>query len=47
MINLQEQIPGTYPDKLTRAGEYLANLLEENDEPVLTQFKFFRLIRKM
>ena len=47
MINLQEQIPGTYPDRLTRAGEYLANLLEENDEPVLTQFKFFRLIRKM
>ncbi len=47
MTNLQEQIPGTYPDKLTRAGTYIANLVEENNEPVLTQFKFFRLIWKM
>jgi len=47
MINFQELIQGTYPGKLTRAGAYLTNLLEENDEPILTQFKFFRLIRKM
>jgi len=44
---LQEQIPGTYPDRLTRAGDYLANLLEDNDQPILSQFNFFRLIWKM
>ncbi len=47
MIKNIEQIPGTYPEKLTRAGSYLANLLEANDKPVLTKFSFFRLIRQM
>jgi len=42
--NTLEQIPGTYPERLTRAGRYLANLLEANDKPILTQFSFFRLI---
>lgn len=42
-----KQIPGTYPEKLTRAGSYLANLLEANGKPVLTQFNFFRLIWQM
>ena len=42
-----KQIPGTYPQKLTRAGKYLANLLEENDKPVLTQFNFFQIVWQM
>ena len=42
-----EQIPGTYPQKLTRAGGYLANLLEENGKPVLTQFNFFQIVWRM
>ena len=42
-----KQIPGTYPQKLTRAGGYLANLLEENGKPVLTQFNFFQIVWRM
>ena len=33
-----------YPGKLTRAARRLAELLEENGKPVLTQFDFFRMI---
>ncbi len=44
---MTEQIPGTYPEKLTRAGAYLAGLLEAADKPVLTQFEFFRVIWRM
>lgn len=39
-----EQIPGTYPEKLTKAGTYLAELLETSNKPVLNQFDFFRVI---
>ena len=44
---MSEQIPGTYPDKMTRAGTYLSGLLEAAGRPVLTPFEFFRLIRQM
>ncbi len=47
MPKFLEQIPGTYPEKPTRAGSYLAKLLEANGKPVLTQFSFFQLIRQM
>ena len=36
-----------YPGKLTRAALRLAELLEENGKPVLTQFDFFRMIWRM
>ena len=36
-----------YPGKLTRAARHLAELLEENGKPVLTQFDFFRIIWRM
>ena len=36
-----------YPRRLTRAGRHLAELLEENGKPVLTQFDFFRIIWRM
>ena len=42
-----KQIPGTYPVRLTHAGRRLAELLEENGKPVLTQFEFFRIIWRM
>jgi len=42
-----EQIPGTYPEKQTRAGAYLAGLLETAGKPVITQFEFFRVIWRM
>ena len=38
---------GPYPLKLTRAGRRLAELLEENGKPILTQFDFFRVIWRM
>lgn len=41
------KIPIIYPRRLTRAGRYLAELLEENGKPVLTQFGFFQIIQKM
>lgn len=44
---MAEQIPGTYPEKQTRAGAYLASLLESAGKPVLTQFAFFRVIWRM
>lgn len=47
MINTSGQIPGTYPERLSRAGSYLANLLDINDKPVLSQFDFFRIIWQM
>jgi len=42
-----EQIPGAYPEKLTRAGECLSGLLESAGKPVLTQFEFFRVIWRL
>lgn len=39
-----EQIPGTYPEKLTKAGAYLTELLETSNKPVVNQFGFFRAI---
>ena len=36
-----------YPRRLTRAGSYLAELLEKNGKPVLTQFDFFQIIWQM
>ena len=44
---MTEQIPGTYPEKQTRAGAYLAGLLEAAGKPVITQFEFFRVIWRM
>ena len=44
---MAKQIPGTYPEKLTRAGAYLSDLLESAGKPVLTQFEFFRVIWRM
>lgn len=44
---MAEQIPGTYPEKQTRAGAYLAGLLEAAGKPVITQFEFFRVIWRM
>lgn len=44
---MTEQIPGTYPEKQTRAGAYLAGLLETAGKPVITQFEFFRVIWRM
>jgi len=44
MIN---QIPGTYPEHLTHAGEYLADMLESQEKPVLRPYIFFQLIEKM
>ena len=38
---------GAYPRRLTLAGGYLAALLEENGKPVLSQFDFFGIIRRM
>lgn len=36
-----------YPRRLTLAGGHLAALLKENGKPVLSQFDFFRIIRRM
>lgn len=44
---MSEQIPGTYPDRMTRAGAYLSSLLEAEGKPVLTPFEVFRLIWQM
>ena len=38
---------GPYPGWLTRAARRLAELLDENGKPILTQFDFFRMIRRM
>lgn len=38
---------GFHPKKLGRAGAYLAELLEENEKPVLTRFEFFEMIRRV
>lgn len=38
---------GFHPRKLSRAGTYLAELLEENGKPVLTRFEFFEMIRQV
>lgn len=37
----------TYSRKLTRAGRYLARLLEHHGKPVLTPFDFFRIVWRM
>lgn len=44
---LANQLPGTYPERLTRAGAYLARLLDEFGQPVITPFDLFELIRRM
>ena len=44
---MSSRIPVIYPTRLTRAGRRLAELLEENGKPVLTQFDFFQIVRKM
>lgn len=44
---MPNKIPIIYPTRLTRAGRYLAELLEENGKPVLIQFDFFQIVRKM
>ena len=44
---MAEYSPGAYKGKPTRATNYLAGLLEESDKPVLTQFDFFQIIRRM
>lgn len=44
---MSEQIPGTFPEKLTHAGRYLSDRLEERGIPVLTQFEFFQIIADM
>lgn len=44
---MSRKVPIIYPTRLTRAGHHLAELLEENGKPVLTQFDFFQIVRKM
>lgn len=45
---MPKQPPRTYRQrKLTRADKYLADLLEKNGKPVITQFEFFRIVRQM
>jgi len=44
---MSSRIPVIYPTRLTRAGHRLAELLEENGKPVLTQFDLFQIVRKM
>ena len=44
---MAEQLRGTYPERLTRAGAYLASLLDAYGQPVITPFEFFELIRRM
>jgi len=44
---MAKQIRGTYPEKLTRAGDYLASLLEELGLPIVPPFTFYQLIGKM
>lgn len=44
---MSSKIPVIYPTRLTLAGRRLAELLEENGKPVLTQFDFFQIVRKM
>lgn len=44
---MNTQIPGTYPEKPTRAATHLSGILEEADKPVLTPFELFRLIWQM
>ena len=44
---MPSKIPVIYPTRLTRAGRYLAELLEENGKPVLTRFDLFQIVRKM
>lgn len=41
---MSDQIPEIHSQKLTRAGHYLAEFLEQNAKPVLTQFKFFQIM---
>ena len=35
------------PRKLTRAGAYLSNMLEEHGKPIVLPFEFFRFVRQM
>ena len=35
------------PRKLTRAGAYLSNMLEEHGKPIVLPFEFFRFVRRM
>lgn len=47
MENSSNRISPAYPERLTRAGQYLANALEEYGAPVVTNFEFFHQIWKM
>lgn len=47
MHNIPTETLTTYPERITRAGLYLANALEEYGQPVLTNFDFFHQIWKM
>ena len=45
---MPKQPPWTYRRrKLTRAGKYLADLLEKNGKPVITKLEFFQIIRQV
>jgi predicted transcriptional regulator of viral defense system len=44
---LAEQLRGTYPERLTRAGVYLTGLLDDLNRPVIAPFELFELIRRM
>lgn len=41
------QLPGTYPERLTKAGAYMAASLESLGQPVATPYAFYSLIREM
>ena len=43
MNKLTKKIPNTFPERLTRAGQYLTDRLEERGLPVLTPFDFFHI----
>ncbi len=44
---MTDELPVLYPERLTRAGQYLSAVLEETGLPVLTAFGFFRVIWQM
>ena len=44
---MSKQVSEVYTTRLTNAGQYLAELLEKNNKPVLTQFDFFQIIWKI
>lgn len=44
---MKKSTAGFHAKKLSRAGVYLAEFLEENEKPVVTRFEFFEMIRQM